>query len=654
VYAWRAGFSAGHVVLIGESNVAAALAVAFRKADRHVVAVTRPAQGDNTSLMEQSGAQVVFGDVRREATLKRAAIHRAELAIVADDVDADGVLLASSVARLCRRYRGRDAGRLDFLVRLGHRDLRSLMRTQISAAVRDSLVDLRLYVRERTIARSLLARYPADWGQPPGPHDIHAAIVGMGYMGSELLLQLTRIAVPSAGRRCVFTVVDQDAFGLRDQLLAEHPGIDNRAGTLRFFQSEISPSAISADQVARWFEAYVDGQQPIAATAIYLCCGDDGVNLSMAISLRKAYARRGAAAPPIFVYQNAGRELVEGLADLHGAAFDTLRIIPFGGIEEEADPFYLTENGVDRLARELHASYVARQREKGNHGAAIVPWESLDPTYRAANRALADHVLVKLRAAGLHAAPGGTGGQNSTLDDAVLETLAIQEHDRWSRDRRLAGWTHAEKRDNEKLHHPDLVPFDELGEDARNKDRDAIRDLACDLGALGLSLKRDLRVGLWFEGKTEPSAQLLAAIKQALAAIAPGSHLQLVLPLRDPAELGLASDLGRAGNCGVDVVLLRSAATPGSKLGERIEEMRSAVGRLISVADRAFVLTTAAGDAGPAGEIAPLALLSSVCDRVLLACETKAAGEAIVHQLEPTTEDKIACVSPRTLKGEGE
>lgn len=652
VRAWRAGLSSGHVVLIGESNVSVALAQAFGKAGDRVVAITPRVLRDEATIMELTGAHVVFGDVKRESTLRRAAIHRAKVAIVADDLGTDGVWLASSVARLCRWYRDRDEP-LDFLVRLGHRDLRSLLRTQIQAAAQKSHVRLSPYVREQTIARSLLARYPVDWGQPPGPRDIHVAVIGLGYMGSELLLQLVRLAVPLPGRRCVFTVVDREANGLRDQLLVEHSGLLHCADEMRFFQAEISPSAITVDQVAEWLEARPDGKETVPATAIYVCCGNDGANLSMAIGLRKALALRKMLAPPMFVYQSSGKELIEGLGGLHGPTFDTLRIIPFGGIEEEADPFYLVNEQIDDLASQLHASYVSRERKKGVSGPAVTEWKKLDETYRAASRAQADHVLVKLRGAGLHAEPGA-GQAGPALDKNLMEELAIQEHDRWSRERRLAGWIHAHKRDNEKLHHPDLVPYDRLDEDGRSKDRGAVLHLVEDLAGLkpvGLTLKRDHRVGIWFDSEKAPSPSLMDEVTRALerAAAKHDRHLQLVLPLRAPAELRIASHLGQAGNAGIDVAIAHSPTAPGGRIGERLANEGNAVARLISVADRAFMLPgpETADDPGPAGDTATLALLCGLCDRVVLACETSSVGEDIARQLDAACRDMIELVHVR-------
>jgi hypothetical protein len=652
--AWTAGLSRDHVVLIGDSNVTAALAHAYRKAGRRVVAVAPPPKGDDVSIMEQTGARVIFGDTKKESVLRRAAIHRASAAIVADDVGTDAVRLAMSVSRLCRKHRAAGASPLVFLVRLGHRDLRSLLRTQIRSAIRESgsLVDLRLYVREQTLARSLLSRYPADWGLPPGANDIHAAIIGLGYMGGELLLQLARVAVPAPGRRCVFTVVDRDANGLKDQLLAANPGLLNCADELRFLPSDISPSAITADQVDAWFNA------PLPATAIYVCCGDDGANLSMAIGLRKAYALRQMPAPPMFVYQSAGNELIDGLADLHGTTFDTLRVIPFGGVEEETDPFYLIDEEIDGLARLLHdEQYLGTRRQASSTAPspAEVPWSVLDESYRAANRAQADHALVKLRTLGWHAVLQTDSTATvpaPSIDSAVLEEMAVQEHDRWCRERWLAGWVYDAKRNNAELRHPYLVPYRQLTNEVQGFDRDTVRELPGRLAKLGLGLRQDFRMGIWFEGHdTAPSDQLVDKLMDRASHSGTDAserkHVQLVLPLREPAELKIASALGRRGDSGVDVALVRSVTAPGGTIGARLNESKSAIGRMVAVADRAFTLTLtpSSGASGPASDTATVAGLCDVCDRVLLVCEEHQAGEAAVRQLDAARRAKVEIVA---------
>jgi RyR domain-containing protein len=63
------------------------------------------------------------------------------------------------------------------------------------------------------------------------------------------------------------------------------------------------------------------------------------------------------------------------------------------------------------------------------------------------------------------------------ITDAQLEDLARREHERWMTSRRRDGWTYANRRDNARKQHPLLIPWEELSEPEKEKDRDTIRNL---------------------------------------------------------------------------------------------------------------------------------------------------------------------------------
>jgi len=89
------------------------------------------------------------------------------------------------------------------------------------------------------------------------------------------------------------------------------------------------------------------------------------------------------------------------------------------------------------------------------------------------------------------------------LDEENLEMLAQLEHRRWMADKYLAGYSYGEQRDEERMLHPDLVPWENLVEADREKDRDSIRQIPRLLQLLGLKVCRA-------EGADSPSEEAVA------------------------------------------------------------------------------------------------------------------------------------------------
>ena len=63
------------------------------------------------------------------------------------------------------------------------------------------------------------------------------------------------------------------------------------------------------------------------------------------------------------------------------------------------------------------------------------------------------------------------------LPESIIEKYAILEHDDWTAGRIRFGWKYAPIRNNEKKEHPCILPWDELPENEREKDRNTARNV---------------------------------------------------------------------------------------------------------------------------------------------------------------------------------
>jgi len=136
--------------------------------------------------------------------------------------------------------------------------------------------------------------------------------------------------------------------------------------------------------------------------------------------------------------------------------------IRLGGVV--SDPL-LSEN-IDKYAMACHEYY-------RNEYKTLLPWEQLAEYLRVSNRALADHLSVKLALLGYEIDPNGDCPKIE-IPENLIETMAEMEHQRWNAERWLSGWSFGPrdvKNNDPFLKHHNLVGWDLLDNDSKGKDR---------------------------------------------------------------------------------------------------------------------------------------------------------------------------------------
>jgi RyR domain-containing protein len=162
------------------------------------------------------------------------------------------------------------------------------------------------------------------------------------------------------------------------------------------------------------------------------------------------------------------------------------QLLSFGGLDNLVADTGIFSNDTDGLARALHNRY---RQYAPKDGQANVPWEQLSEDFRDSNRRQLVHIPAKLSSAGveleswLRSADKNPqtatlpGGGDLLADEALIEKLAILEHERWMADRRINGWRYGIKKTPEKRLHSDLVPYEDLSAASQSYDRLVIETL---------------------------------------------------------------------------------------------------------------------------------------------------------------------------------
>jgi hypothetical protein len=149
-------------------------------------------------------------------------------------------------------------------------------------------------------------------------------------------------------------------------------------------------------------------------------------------------------------------------------------------------------DAIETIARENHnRQYRETLKKMGKASPNDAPWEELAEEIRESNRGQARHIPEKLKAIGCGLWPGKQGEISLIIfDDSEIEILARLEHERWVKEKKEAGWSFGKIRNDAEKIHPDLEEWDDLSEEEKRKDRDAVREIPQRLADVGFEIYR--------------------------------------------------------------------------------------------------------------------------------------------------------------------
>ena len=137
----------------------------------------------------------------------------------------------------------------------------------------------------------------------------------------------------------------------------------------------------------------------------------------------------------------------------------------------------------------LDAAYPTLYPQNKRDNISLVLWEELNEVMKDANRWPADHLAVKLRAIGCDG-QDLTPLANIAHNHDFFETLSEMEHRRWMAERLMDGWRYGQIRNNKKKIHPMIIPYEQLSESEKQKDKDMLENIRNLLASSGWQKQR--------------------------------------------------------------------------------------------------------------------------------------------------------------------
>lgn len=442
----RAAFRKGHVVIVGDSpfvrTLSESLIAAGRKVNQHV--------GDQFAA--RGGAMVLPGETQGMSRLLRNSLSGSERVIVSLATDSATADMARDIALVLPQ--------IPVFALLDDPWLTTqIAHDRHTRAQGDLLTGVSI---DGAMARAVLSAYPPYLqARSSGASRIHALIVGFDGLGCALLVDMLNSGLVTFLDRPVFTIVDPEAKARRSSFLARHPGLEEHVD-IAFIDAAID----AFDQPH--IEALRKRTQDAPITSVYIATSAKGVPLAHALAVQVMARREGLLQAPIFVRasENASHPQTPPSPELAPRT-----LVPFGSYDQVIGASGLMDPVPDAAPRALHEAYEGFLSGKP----AQVPWQTLPERFRTSNRRAIQHVPAKLASAGYALETHLSSGRHSPTgvpklktgnklcnDAETLEMLSRLEHERWMMDRWLEGWRYDPTRDDDRLLHPDLIPFDDL------------------------------------------------------------------------------------------------------------------------------------------------------------------------------------------------
>jgi Trk K+ transport system NAD-binding subunit len=471
---------AGHVVICGGGDPGFLLATAFRERGKDVVLIESDPGSIGLRFSQSRGIITLLGNALDAELLARAGIDRAAylLTLCGDDAT-NAEIAARARVLLADRRPGRT---VNCFVHIADLDLYHLIREREIRDARREPLRLQCFNIYESGARVMLREHPlrpGTQGTPP-----HAVIIGLGKFGESLAIHAARSWHASSGGagNLRLTVVDLEATSRVESLCTRYPAL-RRTCTFAPYDLDVRSAAFQQGT----FLAESRGRLG-PESSVYFCLRDETASISAALALRQAVDQEHIV---VRVRQDAG--LVALLA--RGAKGNREGDIEFFGLLPRAcDPDVVLNGTNEVLARAIHESYLEHRaaEEPAASNPSVVSWEELPASLKDVNREQADHIGVKLATVGCRIAPLVDWTQPlPSLTAEEVERLSIIEHERWVQQLLRDQWTyHASEKDAIRKLHPNLVPWEQLSDADKEKDRETVRNIPPLLARVGFRIAR--------------------------------------------------------------------------------------------------------------------------------------------------------------------
>lgn len=475
-----------HIIICGLGQKGLLLADSYRQLKERVVVIESDENNAMIGHCMDRGAVVLTGNAADSQLLRKARAHKARCVISVCGNDSTNAEVALNLRQLVSRRKGMA---LSCLVHIVDLQLWSVLREREMRLGKVDILRMSFFNIYESGARALLYEHPffamGEGREAAGPHIL---VVGMGRMGESLILNAARMWRYSdsfnAGRLNIY-VVDKEAGRKKESLLLRYPHLTE---ICELHSLEIDVTSPEFERGTFLFNE----NRGLDFKIIYICLGNEPTALAAALRL---YQRLKPIKFPMIVRMNLGSGLAGLLWSIDDGQQGQRFVHVFPLLERTCTPELIWGGSTfEVLARAIHEDYVAKALKRGETtrtNRSIAPWDDLPETLKESNRNQAENISGKLQRFGYDfVMTSDWNPKPVAFSSDEVEEMSKIEHKRFVDERLRQGWKYGAVKNEEKKISPTLIPWDELSEEEKDKDRNTVIGIPQFLAEAGYQVYR--------------------------------------------------------------------------------------------------------------------------------------------------------------------
>jgi len=492
-------FKQGHVIVCGLNSRSFLVINDLVKRKIKPVIIESDAKNTYLESCKMLGLIVLTGLPSDVNMLKKAGVKKAAYVLSLNDVDEDNAEVALNVMRMVPEKRRHV---LSCIIQVINPQLYGIIRKHAFSARKDSRVRIEFFNQYALGARTLLDTYPAIPSKETGTVPPPVVILGAGRLGESILIRIARtwyLSHKDETARLTIALIDVNAASIREGLLIQYPKL-SMACDLAAIPLDVGSAAFKNGEFLK--------NSPLGrGFTAYICLDDDSLGLYAALTLHHLTAGKNGR---FIVRMDHNTSVARLIADEQVGLRSIQDIHPVNMFELTANSQLILAGEEEILARSIHDNYCTKEMLKGQTretNRLLVTWDELGTLtekkdgiggekYRTSNRRQANFIWTKLSLVGCEIGPVTDWDApiefRFTPDE--IEHLSSLEHERWMNEKREDGWHYGVQRDDVQKFHPSLVPYGELSEPEKEKDRDTIRQIPEILSRIDFQVYRQQKI----------------------------------------------------------------------------------------------------------------------------------------------------------------